>query len=83
MIGVGGLAGGMTNQNSQVTVYNSPFGGTIAYRGGEPGSDGRLRRPECQLLGHRRAWGYWRLVTTQLARWLRSTRHVDEFRGTV
>jgi hypothetical protein len=28
MIGVGGLAGGMTNQNNLVTVYNSPFGGT-------------------------------------------------------
>ncbi len=26
MIGVGGLASGLTNQNNQVTMYNSPFG---------------------------------------------------------
>ena len=30
MIGVGNLAGGLQNQNAQVTLYNSPFGSTTA-----------------------------------------------------
>jgi len=45
MIGVGGLAGGMTNQNNQVTVYNSPFGSTVATAAASQGSTGACDDP--------------------------------------
>ncbi len=40
MIGVGGLAPGFTNQNNLVSVYNSPFGGSVATQAASQGSTG-------------------------------------------
>jgi hypothetical protein len=45
MIGVGGLSSGFTNQNNQVTMYNSPFGGTVASAAASQGSTGACDDP--------------------------------------
>jgi hypothetical protein len=45
MIGVGGLAGGMTNQNNLVTMYDSPFGGTVAQPAASQASTGACDDP--------------------------------------
>jgi hypothetical protein len=45
-IGVGGLAGGLQNQNSLVTLYNSPFGGTVAVAAASQGATGACDDPK-------------------------------------
>jgi hypothetical protein len=45
MIGVGGLAGGTQNQNSLVTLYNSPFGGAVATAAASQGATGACDDP--------------------------------------
>jgi hypothetical protein len=39
-IGVGGLAPGLQNQNSAITLYDSPFGGTVATEAASQGATG-------------------------------------------